>query len=133
MRNIIKKGKVMKQMFLMCALISILNIACANQKIPKTPEQRAAKKTEVLAKKLNLSANQAIKVRRIMLSQAIRIDSLKNNRQPTRRANRLAHRNILAQTDERMYTVLNPEQKKDYTNWVEKRRERRQAKKQNAG
>jgi len=130
--NMISKGKVMKKMFLVCTLISILNIACASQKRQKTPEQRAAKKTEVFEKKLNLSASQAVKVRSIMLSQAIRIDSLRNNRQAVKKAYHRAHHNILEQTDERMYSILNPQQKKAYADWVKQRKERKLAKKGNA-
>jgi len=123
----------MKKIFLVCSLISILNVACAQRIQRRSPQQRAAKKTQILEKELHLTAGQDVKVKGIMLSQAIRIDSLRTNRRAAKRANRLVHQNILAQTDQRMYGILNPEQKKAYAVWLKSRRERKLAKKENAG
>jgi len=113
----------MKRMVMLCALISVMNMACARQLQQRTPQQRAARKTTILTKKLRLTANQVVKVKSIMLAQAVRIDSLRSHRLAGKR-NHLVHKRILEQTDKGMYAVLNPDQQKAYVSWKTSRKER---------
>ena len=112
----------MKKLIILCGFISIMNVACAQQ-MQKTPNQRAEHKTLLLQKQLSLNKEQARKVKVIMLEQAVRIDSLKANRQAEKRNRRLTKRQIIAQTDGRMEKILSADQEATYLKWKELKRQ----------
>lgn len=112
------------------ALISVMNVACARSIQPKTPQQRAAHKTRVLTRELNLTSTQAVQVKSIMLLQATRIDSLKSEFKNNKRANRMARRQIRQQTSQRMSSILTAEQQASYASWKLHKKEKRNAEKQ---
>ncbi|QJD96037.1 hypothetical protein HH214_09190 [Mucilaginibacter robiniae] len=115
----------MKRTILMGMLVSTLQIACAQRIQHRTPEQRAAHKTEVLTKKLNLTTAQADKIKSVLLVQATRMDSLKAQMKVHRRSGR---RQITSRTDQQMNSILTPAQKKQYLAWKAAKREKRAAK-----
>lgn len=122
----------MKRILIMGLLISMMNVACARDIQPKTPQQRAAHRTQVLKKELNLNADQATKVESIMLLQATRMDSLKTTVRASRKANQQVRKSIKQATDQKMNSILTPEQQARYANWKQQKQEKRKAAKQAA-
>lgn len=84
------------------------------QKAHKTPEQKAQRMTEVLNKKLALSADQAAKVNAIFAKRAVSMDSLRANKTADRKANMQARQAIMANTDANLKTVLTADQQTKY-------------------
>lgn len=122
----------MKKLLILCGFISIVNSACA-QKVQKTPAQRAEYRTHLLEKQLTLSKEQARQVKVIMLDKAIRIDSLKANRQAANRNRRKARQLILAQTDAKMEMILSADQDAAYLRWKELKKQNRNTKSKRGG
>jgi len=84
------------------------------QREHRTPEQKAQHMTRVLEKKLNLTADQSVKVKSILLTKAVQMDSLKQHRSDDRKANRQARKAILMNLDGQLKEVLNADQQKTY-------------------
>lgn len=87
--------------------------ANAQNKVEKTPAQKAGNKTEHLEKHLKLTPDQTKKVNAILLAQATSIDSLKKLKQD-KKTSHLADQKIKKLAQERLDKVLTPEQKKEY-------------------
>ena len=120
----------MKKLILMLTLLTGLSAAAFAKDRDKSPEKRAAHITKMLKKKLKLSADQTVQVNSIMLTQAIKMDSLKNNLSPNdKRLNKLSRRSIMLNTDDNLNYVLNAEQKKAYESWKAEHKEKMQARK----
>jgi hypothetical protein len=122
----------MKKLILLTALVVTVSMAHA-QRGEKSPEQRAARFTKILTKTLNLSTDQATQVNAIFLTQATRVDSLKNNRSPDVRLNQLTMKTILLATHLHVMAILNDSQKQQYTEWENSLKERQKAKQQPIG
>ncbi|MET3979068.1 Spy/CpxP family protein refolding chaperone [Mucilaginibacter sp. UYP25] len=84
------------------------------QTIAKSPEQKAKHRTEMLSKKLNLSADQSKKVDAIFAKSAASMDSLEATKGTDRKANHASHKAISATTDANLKTVLNADQQAKY-------------------
>lgn len=89
-------------------------MANAQTKAHKTPEQKAQHMTQVLQKKLDLTADQSVKVNAILLTKAVQMDSLKQNRSTDRKANRQARRAVLTNLDGQLKAVLTADQQTKY-------------------
>ena len=126
------KPNEMKKLILLLALAATVALAHAQQ-AKKSPDQRAAHITKMLQKRLNLTADQANQVNAIYLTQATKIVSLKANRSPDKKLNRMTEKTILLTTHEHMMAILNDTQKQQYTDWENSMKERKMAKKDTIG
>jgi endo-beta-N-acetylglucosaminidase D len=107
----------MKKILLMITMvlgISILAQAQTKERQHKTPEQRAERVTGMLQKKLSLSADQSVKVKAILLTQATQMQSLRANKDGDRKTHREAFKAQLQKTDSALAVVFTPEQNKTY-------------------
>jgi protein CpxP len=107
----------MKKLFVMIMMVVGFG-AVANAQTKgghKTPEQKAQHMTQVLTKKLNLTADQQTKVNTIFLNKAVQMDSLKKSHAADRKATRQSRRAILTDLDGQLKTVLNADQQTKYT------------------
>ena len=90
----------------------------------KTPEQRAAHVTKALQKRLNLTVDQAQQVNTIFFTRATRMDSLKNNLSVDKRLNHLSAHSIALASKQQLFTVLTPNQQKQFLAWQQMRKNR---------
>ncbi|MDB5140158.1 MAG: hypothetical protein JWR12_2074 [Mucilaginibacter sp.] len=94
----------------------------------KLPEQRAAHITKVMQKRFNLSQEQAQQVNAAFVTQATRMDSLRNNPSANKKENHLAARGIMLGTEKQVVAILNPTQKEQFMTWVKMRKPKRMEK-----
>jgi protein CpxP len=71
--------KTIKLFALTAILTGATFFSDAQEKVQKTPEQRAEKQTEMMSKKLDLSADQKTKIAEINLNTAKEISAIKSN------------------------------------------------------
>ena len=101
----------MKKLFLILMLSAgTVVFANAQNKVSKSPEQRAQHMTQALTTKLSLNADQSAKVHAILLSRAAQVDSLKANRSTDRKANMQAWKAIRIKTNAELNAVLTADQ-----------------------
>ncbi len=122
----------MKKLMLLMALVAMVAMAHA-QPAQKSPDERAARITKMLTKRLNLTADQATQVNAIYLTRATKVDSLRSNQSPDKKLNRLTMKTIVMSTHQRMMAVLNDSQKQQYTAWENSMKEHKTAKKDTVG
>lgn len=92
---------------------------------PRTPEQRADLQTQRLTTQLGLTAEQQPKVREIFLSQAKRVETLREQRgSADRQAMMQQLQDARTSTDGQLKSVLTPEQYTKYEQLREDRMER---------
>ncbi|MCR8561782.1 hypothetical protein KXD93_29265 [Mucilaginibacter sp. BJC16-A38] len=118
----------MKKLILMLCLLAGFSGMANAQLTNKSPEQRAAHRTKALQKKLNLSQEQATTVQAAFLTQATRMDSLKNSPATDKKSKQLAARSIMLNTKKKIVAVLNDEQKQKFVAWEKARKERQKGK-----
>lgn len=106
----------------------------ARQAIPepkKSPPERAAQQLRILANKLNLTQDQVIQLRMILLNKVIALDSTTNNPSGDPKADGKTRKAINQDADARIYALLNADQQSQYTQWKidqkEKAEERKKA------
>jgi periplasmic protein CpxP/Spy len=104
------------------------------QRVPgpkKSPPQRAAQQLKVLATQLNLTQDQVIQLRMILLNRVVALDSIINNPSGDPKADGKTRKAINQDVDARIYALLNADQKSQYTQWKidqkEKAEERKKA------
>ena len=117
----------MKKILLMITMvlgISVLAQAQTKERQHKTPEQRAERVTGMLQKKLSLSADQSVKVKAILLTQATQMQSMRANKSDDKKANREAFKTQLQKTDSELATVFTADQNKTYSEFKAKLKER---------
>jgi hypothetical protein len=118
----------MKKLILILSFIAGFSLMAGAQVAKKSPEQRAAHKTKALQKKLNLSQDQAIKVHTAFLTQATRMDSLKNSPAKDKKSKQLAARSIKLDTKKQVVAVLNDSQKQKFATWEKIKKEKHKEK-----
>ncbi len=102
----------------MAFVLSLGTIASAQTAVKphKTPQQKAELLSNKLQKKLDLNADQTNKIHTILLSQATKVDSIKQAQNTAdKKGNRKALRAIMESTDSQISSVLNADQQKKYT------------------
>ena len=118
----------MKTRFLFVALLAgTISLSQAQQRQQRTPEEMAKRNTEMLEKRLNLTADQKAKVYTIALSQAKTMDSVRTsmaNGGGDRQAVFAKMRAMQQENDNKILPLLNDDQKKLYQQWIEERRSR---------
>jgi hypothetical protein len=91
-----------------------------------SPTLRAAHQLTVLQKKLNLTQDQVIKLRMVLLNLNIALDSLRTNPSTDKKANNQARRAINQDTDGKIYALLTTDQQVAYAKWKQEQQLRRQ-------
>jgi len=106
----------MKRIVMMIALVlGVTVFANAQNKVKKTPEQRAQHQTVKLQKQLKLTADQSAKVKGILLARATKVDSLKQIAANGNKKALKGQRKAIAQTtNQQLKAVLNANQQKSY-------------------
>lgn len=89
-----------------------------------SPAQRSARQLTALTKKLRLNQDQVIQLRPILLNQAAQLDSLHTHPSGEKRAALLYRRSLIKDTDEKINSLLNDQQKQLYQQWKEEQKER---------
>lgn len=97
------------------------------QIMQKSPEQRAAHQTKVLRKNLNLNADQVSQINAAYLSQATRLDSLKNHLSADQKTNQLTRKTIMLNTKRQVLSVLDTTQQRQYLQMEEIRKQKQKA------
>jgi len=120
----------MKRLILIASFIIGLGFMATAQVTTKSPERRAAHHTKALQKKLNLSQEQAAQVNAVFLTQAIRMDSLKNSSPAVdKKGKQLAAKSIRLATKKQVLAVLNDEQKTKFAKWEKAHKEKHKERK----
>ena len=119
----------MKKVLIICGLLlSIMTFAKAqdgDRKMP-TPEERAEKGTAQLTKKLNLTEDQATKVKAILLDQATASVKMREENKGGDRAAMMAKmKAAMEENDVKINALLNDDQKKAYVAYKEERMKNR--------
>lgn len=104
--------------------ISVLAQAQNKGRQHHNPQQRAQHVSDMLQKKLNLSADQTAKVKDILLAQATQMDSLKANKAGDKKANREAFKAQLQKTDGQLAAVFTADQNKTYSEFKAQMKEK---------
>jgi protein CpxP len=89
-----------------------------------SPQKRSAHQLVVLQKQLDLTRDQVMQVRILLLNQAISLDSLKTNPSGNKKSDRYDHRRIVQGTDQQIKALLSDDQKKRYDAWKEEQKEK---------
>lgn len=91
-------------------------IAGNHKRFSKNPGERAERMAGMLKKKLNLSDDQSVKVKSILLSRATQMDSLRSNKVAgDKKINGKNRKLIMHKTDEDLKAVFNAEQQQTYS------------------
>ena len=102
--------------------------AQAGGRAQRTPDEMAARQTQGLAKRLNLSADQSAKVQQIMLARDQEMQAKRGEMQSAATSNRKQVREQMqannTKYEDQLKAVLTPEQLTQYTAMQSKRRER---------
>lgn len=87
-----------------------------------TPEERAAKMTEQLTKKLTLTADQQSKVKAIFLDQATQMNKTREEAGEDRKAMRTKMMTAMQESNTKINTLLTEDQKKAFATYQEERK-----------
>jgi hypothetical protein len=80
----------------------------------------------MMQKKLNLNQDQVIKLRMILLTLNVSLDSLRSNPSADKKANKQARRAINQDADGKIYALLTTDQQVAYAQWKQELELRRQ-------
>lgn len=121
----------MKKILMTIALIAGFGLlANAQEKVPATPELRAAKQTKVLTKQLNLTNSQITQVNAVLLEQGKSLDSLKALKGTNdKKEQRYSHKLIREQAQHKLEAILTAEQKTKYLAFVATQKQKKAANK----
>jgi hypothetical protein len=94
------------------------------------PTQRAVRQLTLLQQRLHLDQDQVLRLNPVLLAETIALDSLRDHPTGDPKADGLSRRNILHDTDVRIYSELDENQQVQYVLWKQEQRiknlERRQ-------
>jgi hypothetical protein len=90
------------------------------------PTERAARQLTALQKRLNLSQDQVIKLRPILLRLNVALDSLRSNPSGDKKSDNQSRRAITQDADVKTYALLNTDQQVAYTKWKQDQQLKRQ-------
>jgi hypothetical protein len=82
-----------------------------------SPTERAARQLTMFQKKLNLTQDQVIQLRPILLRLNIGLDSLRSNPSGDKKSDNQTRRAITRDADVKTYALLTTDQQVDYTKW----------------
>jgi hypothetical protein len=82
-----------------------------------SPTERAARQLTMLQKKLNLTQDQVIQLRPILLRLNIGLDSLRSNSSGDTNSDNQSRHALTQDADVKTYALLTTDQQVDYTKW----------------
>jgi len=118
----------MKRVFLAAFFVLALNVMGYAQLLQKSPDKRAGYLTKQLQRILNLKPEQIPLVNTALLTQATRIDSLRNNPSVDKKESQLTAQTILLSAQKQILAVLDDNQKQQFTAWEKSKLEQRKSK-----
>jgi hypothetical protein len=102
-----------------------------------SPSERTARQLTALTKKLNLTRDQVMQLRPILLNEISTLDSLRTHPAGNRRSGMQARRDIMQDTDSKITALLTDQQKPLYQEWKDEQKkklmDRRRNRQSNAG
>ncbi|MFP5079545.1 hypothetical protein [Pedobacter sp. JCM 36344] len=114
----------MKKLILSAILfISMGTVAMSqtdNKKVQKTPEERAQRSTDMLDKKLSLTADQKTKIYALNLAE---MNKMKEKHVKGEKRDMTAMKAAMEERDTKINNILDKKQRSSYKEWKEKRRE----------
>lgn len=118
----------MKKLLMICGLLfSVITFAQAQDGAGRqkmTPEQRAQRSAEGLAKKLSLNDDQKTKATAIFMDQANAMEKARAAGDTDKEARRAEMMKLADDTDAKIGAILTADQKKTYETWKAERKER---------
>ncbi|MDR0230746.1 MAG: DUF4890 domain-containing protein [Dysgonamonadaceae bacterium] len=119
------KALVRKSLVLVLVFVFVINVSAQNpnRKSRMTAEERAAKRTEMMTKQLDLTEDQQAKIKEINLKHFQERPNHQRQVREERRQNRENMRSQMTARDAELKEVLTPEQ---YEKWQEKKQETRE-------
>ncbi|MDJ1505986.1 hypothetical protein [Xanthocytophaga agilis] len=110
--------------------VMFIGLSMAQERMPRTPEQRAEMQTKRLTKEITLTADQQTQVKNILLSRAVKVDSVRAD-QTMDKAQRMQQLKAIKDAgDANMQKVLSPEQYKRYLDLQEEQMDKVQQRRQ---
>jgi len=118
------KALVRKSLVLVLVSVFVINVSAQNpnRNSRMTAEERAAKRTEMMTKQLDLTEDQQAKIKEINLKHFQERPNHQRQVREERRQNRENMRSQMTARDAELKEVLTPEQ---YEKWQEKKQETR--------
>ncbi|MDJ1481016.1 hypothetical protein QNI16_11025 [Cytophagaceae bacterium YF14B1] len=110
--------------------LMVIGVSMAQQRMPRTPEQRAEMQTKRLTKEITLTADQQTQVKNILLSRAIKVDSLRADQTMDKSQRMQQLKAIKDEGDVSIQKVLSPEQYKKYLDLQEEQMDKVQQRRQ---
>jgi hypothetical protein len=89
-----------------------------------SPTLRAARQLNTLQQKLNLSQDQVIQLRMILLHLNVSLDSLRSSTSGDNKADNKVRRMITQEADGKIYALLNTDQQLQYAQWKKEQKEK---------
>ena len=90
----------------------------------RTPEERAQRSTDVLEKKLSLTAEQKAKVYALNLERAQKMDKTMKSEREFRKAQMENHKSLMDESEKNLNKILTNEQQKSYDEMKKQTQER---------
>lgn len=117
----------MKKLLIVGALLfSVFTTALAQERQMPSPEERAKRQSETLARRLTLTDDQKAKVHELFLDQAKATDSLRSAAQGDFQGMRGKLQPVQEATDKKIVALLNEDQKKKFQAYQDERKSRMQ-------
>lgn len=109
---------------LFTALILTSQSGLSQEKVKKTPEERAQKHSEKMTKHLSLSDEQQKQVYDILFSRATQVDELRNNKDITKESRKEQVKSIFSDADSKLGNIFTKEQNEKWTKHKEMKKEK---------
>jgi Spy/CpxP family protein refolding chaperone len=94
-------------------------------KAPVSPAVKAARQLTTMQKKLDLTQDQVIKLRMILLNLNVSLDSLRSNPSGDKKSDNKTRRALTQDADWKTYALLTTDQQVLYTKWKQEQQEKR--------
>jgi Spy/CpxP family protein refolding chaperone len=111
-------------MMLALGLLIMSTVQLRAQQGERTPEERAKHRAEHLTKTLSLNADQSKQVEALLMEEMQKMKEMRANRSAERQANRDAMRKFHEEAEERLKSILTPDQFATYQKRKEEKREK---------
>jgi len=117
----------MKKLLIVGALLfSVFTTVLAQERQMPSPEERAKRQSETLARRLSLTEDQKSKVHELFLHQAKTTDSLRTASNGDFQGMRAKVQPVQDATDKKIVALLNEDQKKEFQAYQDERKSRMQ-------
>jgi hypothetical protein len=89
-----------------------------------SPAKQAAHQLKMLQQQLNLNDDQVLQLQVILINRDVALDSIRNNPSGNARSDGRTRRGINQDADQKINSMLTPEQKPLYQQWKQQQREK---------